>query len=1533
MEAGGSRREWRHKGAHQARPSRAGGRMRKSANRVVIAVVLFACGGRGGEGDNRDMVINPPQRARIGPSGGSLSVGAYRLEVPPGALATEVEIEAKPAGTVCVPTIDLAPNGLAFSVPVEMFVEVMPRCTLAPRQYTIAHAIGDRWVRLPTTRDGNTLSTSLQHFSAYAALPSTTDPVETTGASVSNGPLTIRFPGVRDASLQQVGEVVLLGVRGGVPGDILSVSGLSMDGAWHWRAFGDGQTMPHGTAFVEQGGSFVGPIPFSEYSIIVSPGGGTTDLTGQSGCEQSDQGLGGVWEQETSTCRLLADFSDSVIVYEGIVLDCAGFELRPATQDPSPFGETPMALALLKGAAAKNCRVRTQNIAVLCPVGGQCAVDSCDLQAGLVDVLIGPSLPPTGRAAITNSRLGILGGSGAFAAAIRISGAPRSPMLVPVSAEHNYIDLSNGTGSDTVGVEILAAASQDFDAHDGVVLRGNTVALTDTAPIRAALRLAWEDGPIQGQVVVQQNTFNSVGGPAILLEKKLRATTFMSTWGPEISRNNMATVAGSAAQLLISRGTYEATPGGGIDYLPFPFEASVAGEGNYWGRFASPLFCAAGTPSCVAQSNDAVVRDTHAYCEPDAWNRGLSPGQCAVQPPPPVLIQPDARNVVVGALGSLRGLASGDTVEVLWDNIPWISTPVLQGEFEVTLNPPFGPGHYQWALYARRSAPGGDLYSLPTLVDVRVVAAPVFGPLIDEPAAGLSTPGPFGFIMGRLEPGYSAPLVVDGATVGPCEANEDGSFLCATPPLQPGPHQLALFGAVTEFTSAAPVIVGSSITSRMVEMQGALIGLGSGNISSHVQETVVHLADNVCDGCAGFDADDDGVCDVMDTCPTTPNPEQTDADGDGAGDACDPCPTVQGGYRDRDAQCVPPPTCANGDAPVCSRCRPTFIRARREHHPDRRVRGHHCSCRPQSVRIPCDLPVSEGNAGNHSGHVEFTEADGSRFSCHYRGGGDHPHARDDDERRRGRRYEFDHCDNGLHCGQVIHAGEIEVDVEDGDSSAGDTEVEVRFDDEDDECGCQQDGHPVDLRVLLEESFVDRRTGLEFASQVTTTPLMLRPDQTVQTRTTFDGRDANLVGPLQNLLLDRFVRVSVQATFDDGLEGNGALPLLQVSTIESTGRTWLNSEGVLVKPSAMPDTKTCDSDWGAALSRFQLPTSLSRAIPDIEFCCPAVPSPDEQWWFTLSGTGAGSSTFATWFGSEGGCSIGERVAGPPLCRKDHPWSPYGEVCVQRVATKSTSAVCRASGLALVPLGADEFDEALLPPPGQYALEVLRRLRGIPAALSDASAPYQFELGAFPSGVDADGDGFGNRFDLCLTVPEAFARGSMCGAAVPAERCVRRHSPDSDGDCRGDACDTGLDESGCFVDEDCQQQVNPCKDVGTCASDGTCAFAQVLPPEPFCNGDIPFTWTCEAPNGRPLWDCIEQPRCAASGPCRTSACVDGIAGCVVSSLPNGTACAVAGSTSRCSGADRLSSVCLEGICVATTTPCPTGTACNSQTGVCE
>ena len=56
-----------------------------------------------------------------------------------------------------------------------------------------------------------------------------------------------------------------------------------------------------------------------------------------------------------------------------------------------------------------------------------------------------------------------------------------------------------------------------------------------------------------------------------------------------------------------------------------------------------------------------------------------------------------------------------------------------------------------------------------------------------------------------------------------------------------------------------------------------------------------------CGLCACPDADGDGVCDIDDNCPSTPNFGQEDADADGRGDACDNCINVPNGPLSLDA--------------------------------------------------------------------------------------------------------------------------------------------------------------------------------------------------------------------------------------------------------------------------------------------------------------------------------------------------------------------------------------------------------------------------------------------------------------------------------------------------------------------------------------------------------------------------------------------------------------------------------------------------------
>ena len=103
------------------------------------------------------------------------------------------------------------------------------------------------------------------------------------------------------------------------------------------------------------------------------------------------------------------------------------------------------------------------------------------------------------------------------------------------------------------------------------------------------------------------------------------------------------------------------------------------------------------------------------------------------------------------------------------------------------------------------------------------------------------------------------------------------------------------------------LVLATAACSNCTDEQGALV-CGSDETAQ----------DGVCvpvDG-GDDDADDDGIPDSLDNCPTVPNPDQADQDGDGLGDVCDDCPPIAnieqqgcpGGWdpnRDSDADTIP----------------------------------------------------------------------------------------------------------------------------------------------------------------------------------------------------------------------------------------------------------------------------------------------------------------------------------------------------------------------------------------------------------------------------------------------------------------------------------------------------------------------------------------------------------------------------------------------------------------------------------------------------
>ena len=85
--------------------------------------------------------------------------------------------------------------------------------------------------------------------------------------------------------------------------------------------------------------------------------------------------------------------------------------------------------------------------------------------------------------------------------------------------------------------------------------------------------------------------------------------------------------------------------------------------------------------------------------------------------------------------------------------------------------------------------------------------------------------------------------------------------------------------------------------------------------------------------CNQPDGDGDGICDVLDNCPNTPNIGQQDNDEDGIGNICDPCPSDPANDVDGDAVCGNDDNCpivpntpqtdvdGDGDGDACDNCK------------------------------------------------------------------------------------------------------------------------------------------------------------------------------------------------------------------------------------------------------------------------------------------------------------------------------------------------------------------------------------------------------------------------------------------------------------------------------------------------------------------------------------------------------------------------------------------------------------------------------------
>lgn len=131
-----------------------------------------------------------------------------------------------------------------------------------------------------------------------------------------------------------------------------------------------------------------------------------------------------------------------------------------------------------------------------------------------------------------------------------------------------------------------------------------------------------------------------------------------------------------------------------------------------------------------------------------------------------------------------------------------------------------------------------------------------------------------------------------------------------------------------------------TVTHLNVASTNALVGLsgGAGTPAGYFESDFSSLGG--CTACA--DADADGVCDIGDNCPGTPNPLQEDADADLIGDACDNCPAAPNPLQeDSDG---------DGIGDVCDNC-PSYP------NPLQTGCDNQCDTEPDGVLTAVDLAV------------------------------------------------------------------------------------------------------------------------------------------------------------------------------------------------------------------------------------------------------------------------------------------------------------------------------------------------------------------------------------------------------------------------------------------------------------------------------------------------------------------------------------------------------------------------------------------------
>jgi hypothetical protein len=319
-----------------------------------------------------------------------------------------------------------------------------------------------------------------------------------------------------------------------------------------------------------------------------------------------------------------------------------------------------------------------------------------------------------------------------------------------------------------------------------------------------------------------------------------------------------------------------------------------------------------------------------------------------------------------------------------------------------------------------------------------------------------------------------------------------------------------------------------------------------------------------------------------------------------------------GGWPEREAR--------SSSAAAC----PFTLEASREYRPTRWHDGRLELSEGTSVRIPAEIPVIAGNAGNRDLRISISTS-GHETVCHYRGGARKAHPETPEEIEQGRRYRFVRCDDGAKAGDRVPVRQVTLHVESGDHKAGTTVARWQGD-------CQGPSRTMRVAVYL----IDHLSTCFVGNPCTGDRCVgLRDDANNLVEAFADDavfRAVQTTDPARDAAA-KVVCVEMELSPTEVDEVRAELETFRANVEAWTGGALELELHVLpIGPVDLAESRWGGGVWIGPWDLRAVATPLLDFVPDFNLVVPPIRDPDQQLHHDLGGCGGT-------FGAEPGLGIG------------------------------------------------------------------------------------------------------------------------------------------------------------------------------------------------------------------------------------------------------------------------------------------------------